>query len=155
MTTRPRSGLTLVEVLVSLTLLTGVLAVGSSWIAVSGTMGRDLTESTRRASVFASVLQLIQDDLHAVDPARDDSVEVRDCALAITTRGRGPVTRRYRLDASSQMLFVDEMRDERTTSPLARGVGEFIVEAMDDPPRFTVILIGPDGAPTTRTYRLP
>ncbi len=111
-----QQGMTLVEVLVSLGLLSVLMLAVVSWTQVSGRELASAVEPARWERAAAAVLQSIQDDLLIGDfQGKDDEtprVRIDAGQLVIPTRRGsypgGPLLREYAMDRAAGTLIVTE-----------------------------------------------
>lgn len=117
-------GMTLVEVVLALALLSTLAVAAMSWATVSARIARTVDDRTDRESAARNVLRLIGDDLRTFDreedpararsqarrsrEARSDRVRIEGSALVVRTRDPGAsgitVEHRYGFDASTGTL---------------------------------------------------
>ena len=163
-----RRGLTMIEVLVALGLLSALVFTLTSWIQTTARAGA-LAEPVRWSVAAEAVLQLIHDDLMTGDSLteqprrrrRHPRVMVENSSLRIDTRasswGGGPTVHHYALDA-----FTGELT--RTHGPrLGRKTTRLLLDKVDtwhcaqDEERtmLTVIITSDAGQSIQRSYLLP
>lgn len=146
-----RRGLTLVEMLMALLLLTGIVTAVASWTSVAGRLGYSAVEPMRTRSVAEAVFARIQEDLVCGDfnlqaTKRSNGqheqfrVRVADDALAIDARAGE--ARVYRLDRTTKRLECSERGNETPmTRVLMAGVAEFTCILDDEERWLTVDLV--------------
>jgi prepilin-type N-terminal cleavage/methylation domain-containing protein len=167
-----RRGLTMIEMLLAVALLSAVVAAAASWIAVAGRLGTSAAKPQRQRLSMEAAFALIAEDLVTGDfdpPERPSSepprVRVQPGVLEIDTRAG--TTCAYRLDHVTHRLErIERSASQRSTGagasrPLLENVGEFTC-ALDDEKRtleVTLAIAGvQDDAPAElmrRRYRLP
>jgi prepilin-type N-terminal cleavage/methylation domain-containing protein len=102
-------GLTLIEVLVSLALLTSIVVATNSWLGVVRTVNGELYEQAQRDTTLDALFRSIRDDCVTGDvlPPRVERVETGGDVLRIRTRdgATGTVTQwTYRLDRLDETI---------------------------------------------------
>jgi prepilin-type N-terminal cleavage/methylation domain-containing protein len=165
-----KRGMTLIEVLVSLTLLTAVTAASAAWTTIAGHATSTHLEPGRWRSAATSVLQLIHDDIGTGDfepqstrsPEKESPrVIVEGGTLSIRTRitysppeGVAP-TRHYGLDGISHALLTSTEIHSQEQRLLLTGVDEFSC-AMDEARTQLTVTIGSSHfGSVDRSYPLP
>jgi len=172
---RPSRGLTLVEMLVCLALLSCLMLAVVSWTQAAARSGADLAGPQAWRSAAERVLELIHGDLMSGDwPPDNDSrtkfqprVTVENGELMIRTRDGGPVLHRYTFDRSRNVLSRKAQPMERpSTTPhdqqlLLQRVKDWtcVIENVEEPApakerRLLVTISGDDGLTITRCFRL-
>ena len=129
-----QQGMTLVEVLVSLGLLSAVMLGVVSWTQVSGRELAAAVEPARWERAAAAVLQSIQDDLligdFQAEGAETPRVRIDEGQLVIPTRRGshpgGPLVREYAFDRAAGTLVATERtrverRPDQTAARLLLG----------------------------------
>ena len=113
-------GMTLLEVMLAMALLSAIVGVTASWMQIAGAAVTQTSEPARLVSAARAVLELIADDVHVGDFAKPTSnnneeeprrVEVSEGALIIKTRtpGSGPVEHQFSFDESAKRLLLKEV----------------------------------------------
>ena len=169
-----RRGLTMVELLVALSLLSAVMLAVASWTQVTARASADAAEPVRWRAAAENVLRLIHDDLVTGDFAGDSSAEGRGRTpsprvevfvgeLRLRTRAAGagagaigPVTRRYAFDALSDELRLHQATAQgiSTTRLLLDRVEEWQCSIDEEEKLLTVGITSSDGTVVTRSYPL-
>jgi len=166
-----RRGLTMIELLVALGLLSAVMLAVVSWTQVMAQTSQHATGPVRWRSAAEAVLRLIHDDLVSGDlvaarkrGTRDKPrIQIVDGVLQINTRAvdpagtSGPVVHRYALEVSSRAL----RREQRTLQgpPSSRLLLDDVLEwqcAVDEEEQvLRVSVTSQDQITVARTYLLP
>ena len=160
-----RHGLTIIELLASLALLSLVMVTAVEWTRFAGRVGSDLAEPTDWERSARRALELIAEDLRcaATPRRRGERVEIDASVLVIHTRQaygtrRGPVEHRYRHDSIDGVLEVDERTawGGSTRRSLLDAVSAWscAIEG-DDDAELVVTLRGPADVEIERRYRVP
>lgn len=163
-----RVGMTLIETLVALAITSALATAVFAWTTTAARVARAASERASRETTVAAILRGIQDDLLCRDAdSGSRGVGRRPMTLdgghlTIRTRAgspdrRGPVTRRYRLDANDRTLSVEEtVVDGGTTrATLARSVDRFEVALATKGDELVVTVAIDGGEPVTRRYVVP
>ncbi len=158
-------GLTIVEMLVALGLLSALMLSLAAWTRVAGGMSAGSVEAVRWRQAAETVFVLVHDDLAAGDLTEEDRVEVKDGVLEISTRPtsvgdfreRGPVRHRYVRDAFCGRLDREGRtdREERRTRPLIDDVSKWVCEIDEEHSILRVTITSVTGTTLTRSYPLP
>ena len=164
-------GMTLVEVMVSLCLLSAVMLAVVSWTQISGRSLASAVEPARWERSAAAALQSIQDDLLMGDFQAGDietrRVRMEQGRLVIPTRRGsppgGPLVREYALDRGAGTLIATERiaverRPDQTEARLLLGnVANWrcILEENEEGKRLRVELVSTEGMRLARRYVLP
>jgi prepilin-type N-terminal cleavage/methylation domain-containing protein len=115
-----RRGLTIIETLAALALLSGLAVAGTAWMALSMRAAEDVGADVRWRAAANATLQLIHDDLRKGAVLGRPPVRVQADRLFIPTRHEGrPVEREYALDTSAGKLLIT---DRDVTGSLSRRV---------------------------------
>ena len=166
-----KRGLTMIELLVSLGIFSGVMLGVVSWIQTT-TRTSSLVEPMRWLIAAEAVLQLIHDDLIIGDFPTDrerhrrntpPQVRVSDNVLEIRTRSQAQgqsassATHRYSIDRLAGTLqrkaqYPRGMRDNRL---LLDNVREWLCTINDEAQTLSVSIISENNQIITRSYRLP
>ncbi len=159
-----RRAMTMIELLLALSLLSGFMAAVISWTQIAGNAGSRLTQSLIERNVAQTVLQLIHDDLVTGDFAKPDPrtearprVRVRQNTLTIETRSPsiGPITHEYRFGLIAQNLSRFERSESgRIEHPLLTGIAQFDCELYEETKELSVTLAIGNGPTLTRRYSL-
>ena len=165
-----RRGLTMIEVLVALGLLSALVLTLTSWIATTARAGA-LAEPMRWRVAAEAVLQLIHDDLTTGDflseqqrrRSRHPRVMVENSSLRIDTRasssggGGGPTIHRYELDTrTSELGRTNEPKGGRhTTRLLLDDVRNWNCRIDEERTMLTVSITSDAGQSIQRSYPLP
>lgn len=129
-------GLTMIETLLAIALLTLIVSAAASWTAMAGRLATISAAPARQETLLDAVCALIQRDLLTGDfevegrrgaPPPTPRVQVNDGVLEI--RGRANAIHRYHLDRTTRVL---QRTDSGTPRVLLHGVDEFIVTLDDD-----------------------
>ncbi len=165
-----RRGLTIIEVLVSLGLLSALMLTVTSWIQTT-VRASTLAEPMRWSVAAEAVLQLIHDDLMTGDfeaeqqrrSNREPGVMVENGSLRIRTRTVqggdeiGQTIHRYELDTFTDELGAtnEPKRGRHTTRLLLDDVERFNCRIDDEPALLTVSITSGSGQSIQRSYLLP
>ncbi len=164
-------GLTLIELLASLVVLSGVMLAVATWTRASTTLAAGASRTVHEQAGIESVLRLIAEDVATGDfepqdrRRNDPHVEVDDGVLIIRTRGTasagepGPVVHTYSLDrvAGELVLRAKPQRGRSTERALLGDVEAFacvLEEDEEDEVALTVTLTGITGATYERRYTI-
>lgn len=163
-----RRGLTMVEMLVSLSILSALLLVVAAWTRVATQAGGEAAGSARWALAAEAVMDLIQVDLASgdVEPAgrrrgrADERVAVEDGALRIRTRStvtgdaEGSAVYSYALRSGTlrRARRADGAARER---PLIDEVGDWTCEIDVQERLLSVAITAREGAVVRRSFHLP
>ncbi len=165
-----RRGLTMIEVLVALGLLSTVIFTLTSWIH-STARASTLAEPVRWHVAAEAALQLIHDDLMTGDflteqqrrKRRQPRVMVENGSLRIRTRAdqggdeTGPTIHRYELDTVTDELgrSNEPKRMRHTTRLLLDQVDTWLCAQDEERTMLTVIITSDAGQSIQRSYLLP
>ncbi len=165
-----RRGLTMIEVLVALGLLSALVFTLTSWIQTTARAGA-LAEPVRWRVAAEAVLQLIHDDLMTGDflteqqrrRSRQPRVMVENGSLRIRTRAvqpgdeTGPTIHRYELDILiSELGRTNEAKGRRhTTRLLLDDVGSFNCRIDEEHTMLNVSITSGSRQSIQRSYPLP
>ena len=147
-----RRGLTIIELLLALSLLTVIMLAVASWTQTTASATAKAAEPGRWRAAGEAVLQLIHDDLAIGDFGTNDQgprVKIIDGDLQIRTRAApasgfvGSITHRYEYHAPSHELALEQLRPDgrRHTRLLVDRVDRWKCE-IDDEQRVLTITIG-------------
>ncbi len=167
-----RRGLTMLELLLALSLLSAIMLATASWTQVAARASADAIYPVRWRAAAEAVLQLIHDDLVTGDFTdtqrgrrnQNARVEVVDGAIRIRTRAvgnTGDVTglaiHRYAFDAFSGQLQLDQrtVTGERYTRPLLDHVQEWQCVIDEEQNLLTVTITSSEESVIARSYILP
>ena len=152
-----RRGLTLIELLLSLLLLTAVAGASASWMSFAARSAESTKPERWRASA-ERVLGLIEQDLLTGDfeiiPSRRErdpelaKVRIESEDLIVRTRDRGPAEHRYHLDDDHHRLML-EAADERA---LLGEVSAFDIVHDAEGARLAVTIESADGSSVAREW---
>jgi hypothetical protein len=161
----------MIELLLSLSLLSAVMLAVASWTQVSVRAGQRAAGPSRWRAVAESVLGLIHDDLASGDWPDDwrarrgeqARVEVIDGTLRIETRAveseglTGQAVHRYALEAPSGELRLVQRtaRGTQTSRLLLDHVAQWRCAVDEEENLLTVGITSADGTAVTRSYLLP
>lgn len=165
-----RRGLTMVEILVALGLLSALMLTVTSWIQTTARASA-LAEPMRWRIAAQAVLQLIHDDLMTGDfeagqqrrRSRQPRVMVESDSLRIDTRTgqageeTGPTTHHYELDTFSDELAMtsEPKRARHTTRLLLDDVDRFTYHIDEERTMLTVSITSSSDQSIRRSYLLP
>lgn len=166
-----KRGLTMIELLVSLSIFSGVMLGVVSWIETS-TRTSSLVEPLRWQVAAEAVLQLIHDDLIIGDFPTDrerrrrntpPQVTVSNNVLEIQTRSQAPgqsassATHRYSIDrlAGTLMRSAQYPRGRRDKRLLLDNVSQWSCTINDEAQTLRVSITSENNQITIRSYRLP
>ncbi len=163
-----RCGLTMIEVLVALGLLSALMLTVTSWIQTT-VRASTLAEPMRWRVAAEAVLQLIHDDLMTGDFEAEQErnqqsrVMVENGSLRIRTRAvqggdeTGPTIHRYELDTlTSELGRTNEpKRGRHTTRLLLDDVASFNCRLDEERTILTVSITSGSGQSIQRSYLLP
>lgn len=166
-----RRGLTMVELLLALSLLTGIMVAIASWTQVTARASTAVAGPLHWRSAARAVLQLIHDDLVSGDfgepkgrrPNQKARVEVVGDVLRIRTRlvglrdHAGPVAHEYRFEASSGEVRLGQRSGQgRSSTRLLLDQVHAWQATFDDENRvLTVTITSTGGTTAKRSYILP
>ena len=176
-----RRGLTMVELLLAVSLLTPITLAIAAWTQVAARASAVAAEPMRWRAAAEAALQLIHDDLVTGDFAggfsgpqsggRSDQkprVEVVDGTLRIRTRATpgswtapggvtGPATHSYIFDAFSGELRLRQRtaHGEQRTRPLLDRVRQWQCEIDQEHNLLTIVITSIQGRNVARSYVLP
>jgi len=162
--------LTLIEMLVSLALLSGLMLAVVSWTQAAARSGAELAGPHAWRSAAERIIGLIHDDIQSGDwrPRVDDRttrqplVQLENGELTIRTRSAGEVVHRYQLDAPGGELSLSSTDGSARSAPrlLLQQVKEWTcaIEQIDEPPlvkrRLSITITGNDGTMIVGTFQL-
>ena len=163
-----RRGLTMIEVLVALGLLSALMLTVTSWIQ-STARASTLAEPMRWRVAAEAILQLIHDDLITGDFESEQKrnqqlrVMVENGSLRIRTRTvqggseTGSTIHRYRFDTLTSELGTtnEPERGRHTTRLLLDDVNSFDCRIDEEPALLTVSVTSSAGQSIQRSYLLP
>lgn len=159
-----RNGLTMIELLLALSLLSALVLVIASWTQVAAQASARGAAPMRWRPATEAVLTLIHDDIACGDftgkprrrGAAEPRVEAVDGVLLIRTRAAGSVTNRYVFDPSAQELRFEQSRQGRpSVRPLIRRVAEWDCRIDPEATLLTVRMTSDTGDDVARSYVLP
>ena len=159
-----KRGLTMVELLLALSLLSVIMLAVASWTQVTANAAASMAGPVRWRAASEAVFQLIHDDLVSGDfGGGAPRVDVVDGVFRVTTRATGfsdlvgAVTHRYRHRADSRELLLEERVSDgrRRTRVLLDDVSEWRCEIDPEERLLTVMLASGDDLEATRSYPLP
>jgi prepilin-type N-terminal cleavage/methylation domain-containing protein len=166
-----RRGLTMIELLVALSLLSIVMVAVATWTQVTARAAQSAAGPMRWRAAAETLLTLIHDDLVSGDlgDARRPGgrgqarVEAIDGTLRIETRAVGPdrlcgpVAHRYVLDAISGELRLERRipQGTRTSHLLLDSVREWQGAIDQEEVLLSVSITAKDGTTVARSYLLP
>lgn len=166
-------GITLVELLLALGLLTGIILATTSWIQITAATSTHIIKPLRWQQSATAVLQLIHDDLMTgefpIDESLPINIELRANTLSViknstTNKYEGSSKRRntrvqkvaYQLDAwSHQLSRIVQKQDTTNERLILTSVGEMECEVDEELGILTVSLLSSGGDEVQREYRLP
>ena len=165
-----RRGLTMIEVLVALGLLSALVLTLTSWIQTTARAAA-LAEPVRWSVAAEAVLQLIHDDLMTGDilteqqrrRSRHPRVTIENGSLRIRTRAVqggdeiGATVHRYELDARTRELgrSNEPKRGRHTTRLLLDHVRNWNCQIDEERTVLTVIITSDAGQSIQRSFLLP
>ena len=165
-----RRGLTMLELLVAVGLLSALLLATASWTRVAARSSTSTAEPMRWRVAAEAVLSLIHDDLATGDFAnvgrrgrnQAPRVEVTYGTLRINTRSVAPgdvigsVTNRYTLDSFSGELQLDQRTrlGRRSARLLLDGVSKWKCELDEEKDILTISIVSNDATGVGRSYLL-
>lgn len=163
-----KRGMTLIELLAALSILTAVSVAASSWTVAAARTSASVSRQLNWERAANAALDAIIGDLIAGDFSTDDiGVETNDDRLIIRTRDSGPVEHEYLVDDGRLMRlsFKTDGTGERTgssvhtTRVLVGGVTSWSVAIDEDEENekrtLALTLVGPNGLQLTRSDTLP
>lgn len=171
-----RRGLTMVELLLAVSLLTPITLAIAAWTQVAARASASAAEPMRWRAAAEAALQLIHDDLVTgdfsegpTDPSSHEShVEVVDGMLRIRTRATpgswtapgnvtGPATHGYIFDAYSGELRLRQRKahGEQSIRPLLNRVRRWQCEIDHEHNLLTIAVTSIQGRNVARSYVLP
>lgn len=150
-----RRGLTIIEILLALSILTGLMLASTAWVQVAARSASHGDDAVRWRMAADACLQRIAEDLLGGDWPLEpdhDRVEVEDDVLTIGTRdGDGAAISAYRLDAQEQALT--RTAHDRTRILIVDAF-EFACKLDDETGVLDVSLVGPRNLIVSRRYRV-
>lgn len=157
-----RFGMTIVELLAALALLSGLLVAAGSWTRLAGAISGECSSSLLWRRSAEAAFELLHNDLATGDFQIDEStgeprVVLTDDSLTIQTRriGFGPVEHFYRFDSVSHRLSRIERAEttssERTLLGDITGIEWSITE---DSTGLDVLIRSIDGTEVSRRFQL-
>lgn len=166
-----KRGLTIIELLISLGIFSGVMLGVSSWIQVT-TRTNSLVEPVKWQRSAEAVLQLIHDDISSGDfqlnskrnnRNKNPKVEANDNVLEIKTRSHAqgqqasPSIHRYSLDKFTNTLIrkAEYPRGRHDNRLLIGNVSDWLCIVNDDAQTLSVTILSENNHKITRSYRLP
>ncbi len=161
MTRRPQRGLTMVELLVSLALLSIVTAAGVGWLQTTAARGMVEADDVRWRAAAEKAIQRIAESIAISDfdpNERQPQVVVDDGVLRIRGReaGVGRVTFAFAMDASTNRL--ERSSDQTNARPLLGDVDrwdvELTIDEADPDRQWLDITLRRRSEPDTVTWRL-
>lgn len=175
---RTRRGLTLLEVLVALAIVSSLALAVFTWVSSVARAAQAASSRASRDATIAGILRSIQDDLACRDfgAARDDPerrvVSVDAGTLIVRTRApsseigspemgsseiRGPIRRAYHYEQSDRMVVLRETTDDgvERRSILARRVDVFEVILAERGDQFVLSVAIDDGPVARRRFLVP
>ncbi|MHC4414372.1 MAG: prepilin-type N-terminal cleavage/methylation domain-containing protein [Planctomycetota bacterium] len=161
-----KRGLTMIELLLALSLLSVLMLAVATWSQVTTRAGASAAEPVRWRAAAEAVLELIHDDLVTGDfgpPASRRPVELIDGVLQIPTRPApssglvGPVVHRYGFNASSGELQLEQRAasGRRRTRLLLDRLEDFQCAIEDRRAILTVTITFGEELEVGRSYLLP
>ena len=159
-----RNGLTMIELLLALSLLSALVLVIASWTQVAAQASARGAAPMRWRPAAEAVLNLIHDDIACGDftsqprrrGAAEPHVEAVDGVLLIRTRAGGAVTNRYVFDSIAQELRLEQSRQGRpTVRPLIRRVAEWDCRIDTEGSILAVSITSDTGDVAVRSYLVP
>lgn len=153
-------GLTLIEMLVSIALLSALMTVLTGWLQVSLRATQTVGEQGRWEAAARQVLQRIQEDVNTFDWQAETSagrIRVEAGELLIHTRSKGAVEHTYVLDPRGRRLrrHVKQQDGSLSTSLLLSRVARWDVALDRDIGLLVVTITGPDSTVCRRSFVLP
>ncbi len=160
-----KRGLTMIELLLALSLLTMVMLAVASWTQVTAQASATAAGPARWQAAAGAVLQLVHDDLATGDFGTNSPgtrVAVIDGVLQIRTRAGassdlvGPVTHHYKFDPHAHEVQLEQRKasGQRRTHLLLDGVDEWQCEIDDERGILTVAITSSKGLTVARSYVL-
>lgn len=161
-----RRGLTMLELLFSLALLTVVMLTAGSWIRLVSATGTLVAGPARWEAAAHAALQLVEDDILVADfhvPGRDALVEVAAGGLILRTRlacagdPSGLLQHRYSLDPGQDALRLEERTSTNSvhTRRLLNDVASWSCQHDKDRNVLSITIVSNDGVTVSKRYRLP
>ncbi len=159
-------GVTLVELLISLALLSIVLVGLTSWLGLSGRMTRSISDRARFEAAAGALLERINEDLLTGDfdleDKKEDRVMVGYDALRIMTRSKDArnaglqIVREYRFDSQTGELLLDRGRSGESSVLLSDLVSvDFTLTERSNEVFLEVVLVSSFGHSLSRRFRVP
>ncbi len=160
-----KRGLTLFELVVSLSLLSAVMVVCLSWVQFAARSSAQVAEPLRWRLAAEQLLSRLEEDAltgdfaGAGDTRGRARVFAKDGSLVIRTRSRreprGPTHHAYRLGDDRRLTLQSAPLDSRTRRPPARAlltdVARFTFTIDDTRRRLNIQIVSMTGAQTSRT----
>ena len=132
----PSRGLTLIETLVSLVLLSGLLLASTSWLQIAGRTGAEGPEPLRWRSAAMNALEQAAVDVRSVTSPTEgeetEAVAVDSSRLSIRTRGALPIAFEASLGAAGNRRHVYEFDShDRMLRLVVQSIDGSIMAAFD------------------------
>lgn len=159
-------GVTLVELLISLALLSIVLVGLTSWLGLSGRITRSISDRARFEAAAGTLLERLNEDLQTGDfdleDKEEDRVTVGLDSLRIKTRSKEPtktglsIVREYRFDSQMGALLLDRDRSGDSSVLLGDLVSvDFSLTERSNEVFLEVVLVSSFGHSLSRRFRVP
>ena len=160
-----KRGLTLIELLMALSLLSMLMIAVASWVQTTARTTVEFAEPLQWNSAAEAVMQLIHDDLTLGDfelsskmqrPAKAARIRVDEEELSIKTRDRGEIVHAYGRDAhTGELSLFSTDQQNRTIKRLLLGqVSRFECTHNEDKDVLTVAIESEAGRLVSRSYPL-
>lgn len=163
-----KRGLTLIELLLALSLLSAVMVAGAEMIATAARVQSAVITPLQWEAAAGAALQLIHDDILTGDFAAESqprrrktepAVQILEGKLHILTRSpaQGEARHVFRLDSrtSTLRLMIDGKAKHNMATPLLDHIKTFECELNRERSLLTVTLSSTDGQHVSRRYRTP
>ena len=155
-----RRGLSMLEVLVSLVLLSALALAATGWSHGAVGLAQDTSERSAWNASASAALRLITDDLHGLDASDQPRIEITESTLTVRTRrpALGPVTVRYEVDGTALHATVDGGAQHHMLNHAPPLLGELasavFAGELDEDETLVAVSIDLVGGPSRETVRL-
>lgn len=160
-------GLTLIEVLVSMALLTGVFVAVGAWIEITASAASSISEPLQWNQTAEATLRVIGDDLNTGDFETETTdyseprIEVDENTGALTfdarTAGHGAVTIEIKHDNNTNQLVRNVRQNQQTIASrvLIGAVQNWQCAVNEEATQLTIMIESINGHTAQRSFALP